>query len=68
MTNLVADPAEFPQTLMALWIRHKAETRPIGEIVTDARAGRLPGVAPLASGFGFKVVDEAAALAAMKKN
>ena len=43
----------------------EAETRPISEIISDARAGLLPGVKPLESGFGFRVVDEAAALAGM---
>jgi hypothetical protein len=65
--NEVAVPAvEFPRTLMSLWLRNREGTRPIGEIVTDARAGKLPGVEPLKSGFGFAVIDEAAALAAMK--
>ena len=56
-----------PQTLMGLWRDHKTECRAVGEIVTDARAGRLPGVEELPSGVGFRVVDEAAALAAMRK-
>jgi len=54
------------QTLMGFWSRHKADCRPVGSIVADARAGKLPGVSPLPSGFGFAVIDEAAALAAMK--
>lgn len=54
-------------TLMALWSHHKHECRPIGDIVADARAGKLPGVVELESGHGFRVVDEAAALAAMRK-
>jgi hypothetical protein len=53
-------------TLMGLWSRHKADCRAVGSIVADARAGALPGIAPLPSGFGFAVVDEAAALAAMR--
>lgn len=57
----------YPRTLMSLWLRNRSQgTRPIGEIVTDARAGNLPGVKPLDSGFGFEVVDEAAVLAAMR--
>lgn len=52
---------------MGLWLRHKAECRPIGAIVSDARAGRLAGIRPLESGFGFEVTDEAAALASMRK-
>lgn len=59
------DPAS-PTTLMALWLQHRAVTRPIGEIITDARAGRLPGVKPLDSGFGFQVIDEVVALSAMR--
>lgn len=53
-------------TLMGLWLQHKAECRPIGGIVADARAGALSGIQPLPSGFGFEVVDEAAALASMR--
>jgi hypothetical protein len=53
-------------TLMALWSRHKHDCRSVGGIIADARAGRLPGVKPLASGYGHRVVDEAAALAAMR--
>lgn len=58
-------PAE--PTLMAFWGQHKAECRPVGDIVSDARAGKLVGVEPLHSGFGFRVTDEAAALNAMRK-
>ena len=54
-------------TLMALWSRHKRDCRPVGGIVADARAGRLPGIEPLPTGFGHRVVDERAALAAMRK-
>lgn len=54
-------------TLMGLWARHKRQCRPVGEIVADARAGKLPGVRPLPSGFGHEVTDEPAALAAMRK-
>lgn len=53
-------------TLMALWSRHKSECRSVGAIVAAARDGELPGVVPLESGFGFRMVDEAAALTAMK--
>ncbi|TIM06372.1 hypothetical protein [Mesorhizobium sp.] len=34
-------------------------------MVADARAGTLPGVKSLPSGFGFSVTDQRAALAAM---
>ena len=58
----------FPRTtLMSLWRRHRDETRPVGQIVSEARAGTLPGVRPLDSGFGFEVIDEAAALTAMRR-
>lgn len=55
-------------TLMALWSRHKRDCRPINGIIADARAGRLPGVEPLESGFGHRVVNERAALAAMQRS
>ena len=56
-----------PLTLMQFWRLHRANCRPIGSIVEDARAGSLPGVEPLPSGHGFQVTDERAALAAMKR-
>jgi len=55
------------QTLMGLWSRHKHECRPVGQIVTDARAGKLAGIQQAPSGFGFVVINETAALAAMRK-
>ncbi|AZO11214.1 hypothetical protein EJ074_20565 [Mesorhizobium sp. M3A.F.Ca.ET.080.04.2.1] len=55
------------KTLMGFWAEHKRECRPIGDIVTEARAGALPGVKPLESGFGFRVTDEAVALNAMRR-
>lgn len=54
-------------TLMGFWLQHKAECRPVGDIVSDARAGKLAGVELLESGHGFRVIDEGAALAAMRK-
>ena len=54
-------------TLMAFWSHNKSICRPVGQIVGDARAGSLPGIEPLESGHGFRVVDQSAALAAMKK-
>lgn len=62
MSNIHAPP----MTLMQLWRLHRAECRAIGSIVADARAGTLPGVEPLPSGFGFSVTDQPAALAAMR--
>lgn len=55
-------------TLMGLWARHKQDCRPISGIVADARAGKLPGVELLESGFGYRVVNEQAALAAMQRS
>ena len=55
-------------TLMALWSRNKRDCRPVGIIIADARAGRLPGIEPLESGLGYRVVNEAAALAAMQRS
>lgn len=62
-------PFEFvaKPTLMSLWLNHRTECRPVGDIVSDARAGQLPGVAELESGHGFRVVCETAALAAMRR-
>lgn len=54
-------------TLMGLWSRHKRDCRPVGDIVADARAGRLPGVREIEAGHGFRVTNETAALAAMQK-
>jgi len=54
-------------TLMAFWSRNRTECRPVGQIVAEARAGRLNGVEPLPPGYGFQVIDEAAALAAMRQ-
>lgn len=54
-------------SLMAFWLQHRAECRPVGQIVADARDGRLPGCAELESGHGFRIVDEQAALAAMRR-
>ena len=55
-------------SLMAFWAGRKADCRPIGDIVSDARAGVLPGVEQMPSGFGFVVTDETALLAAIRKN
>ena len=64
MTPLQPSPQK---TLMAFWLAHRAHCRPVGSIVNDAREGRLPGVAELEDGHGFRVVDEDAALAAMRR-
>jgi hypothetical protein len=56
-----------PPTLMELWHRHRRECCGIGSIVAEARAGQLPGVEPLPSGLGFAVINQRAALAAMRK-
>jgi hypothetical protein len=52
---------------MGLWRLYRCECRSIGSIVADARAGTLPGVEPLPSGHGFAVINQRAALAAMRK-
>ena len=54
-----------PITLMQFWRLHRRECRGVGSIVADARAGRLPGVEPLPSGFA--VTDHRKALAAMMR-
>lgn len=57
-------------TLMGLWLAHRAECRPIGAIVSEARAGRLPGVRIVSAPRAelVEVTDETAALAAMLKD
>lgn len=55
------------KTLMGFWSEHKHDCRPVGEIVSDAREGKLPGVEEVESGLGFRVIDEKAALAAMRR-
>ncbi|MBN9244234.1 MAG: hypothetical protein J0I98_15710 [Mesorhizobium sp.] len=55
-----------PITLMQFWRLYRRECRGIGSIVADARAGRLPGVEVLPSGFGFSVINQREALAAMR--
>uniref|UniRef100_A0A6H1ZFH0 Uncharacterized protein n=1 Tax=viral metagenome TaxID=1070528 RepID=A0A6H1ZFH0_9ZZZZ len=56
-----------PQTLMGLWSLHKAVCRSISDIVSDARAGKLPGVAEGERGRGLRLADEAAALATVSQ-
>ncbi|MCV0395912.1 MAG: hypothetical protein K5872_06610 [Rhizobiaceae bacterium] len=58
---------EQPVSLMKLWRLYRRECRPIGSIVADAREGRLLGVEPLRSGYGFAVTDQQAALNSMIK-
>lgn len=64
MTLLQPSPQK---TLMALWLAHRSECRPVGQIVADAREGRLPGCAELESGHGYRITDENLALSAMRK-
>jgi hypothetical protein len=64
----VIETGEPELTLMGLWARHKQGCRPISAIVADARSGKLPGIEPLESGFGHRVINVTAALAAMKKD
>lgn len=54
-------------TLMAFWSRHKSNCRAVSDIVSDARSGNLPRVAEIETGHGYRVTNEAAALAAMRK-
>lgn len=54
-------------SLLQFWRLHRDECRAIGSIVADARDAKLPGVAELENGHGFQVIDEAAALAAMRR-
>ena len=55
-----------PQTLMGLWRLEKHRLRPIGAIVAEARAGKLPGVSQDHGGT-LIVTNTRAALAAMSK-
>ncbi|MEP9387164.1 hypothetical protein [Mesorhizobium sp. KR9-304] len=55
-------------TPMALWARRKRECHPVGQFVADACAGYRLGIEPLESGFGHRVINEGAALAAMRKD
>lgn len=57
-----------PATLMQVWRLHRSDCRPIGRIVEAARAGALPGVVPAPGGYGFHVINQKAALAAMQKD
>jgi hypothetical protein len=59
---------ETTPTLMGFWLKHKMECRPIGGIIEDAREGKLPGVQPISSGFGFEIIDPQTALKAMRKD
>ncbi len=54
-----------PPTLMSVWRLHRADCRPIGRLVGEAREGTLPGVEPSPTGHGFIVTDRRRALAAM---
>lgn len=56
-----------PQTLMGLWRLEKHRFRPIGTIVAEARAGRLPGVEADFTGT-LIVTNSRAAVAAMSKD
>lgn len=55
------------EPILSLWMDHKDGLRPIGNIVAEACLGTLPGVQLPTKGPGFRVVDETAALAAMRK-
>ena len=53
-------------TLMAIWQRNKPECCGIGSILRNARSGLLPGVRRTTADDTLIVVDETAALAAMR--
>lgn len=55
-----------PQTLMGLWRLEKQRFRPIGDIVSEARAGKIPGVEQDFAGT-LIVTNSRAAVAAMSK-
>lgn len=52
-------------TVPGLWVRHKLGSRPLGQIMADARAGKLPGAFLSADG-AVVVEDPTAVVAAMK--
>lgn len=54
-----------PATLMQVWRLNRRDCRPLSEILRAARAGILPGV--VAAKHSFNVIDQSAALAAMRK-
>jgi hypothetical protein len=54
-------------TLVSLWLAHKAECIGVGAIIKAARAGALPGVQGRPDGRSFEVIDEQAALQAIRK-
>jgi len=62
MGYVVASPA----TLAQFHRLYRAELRSYANLVKAARAGILPGVVP--AKFGFHVVDQKAALEAMRKD
>ncbi|WP_026481050.1 hypothetical protein [Ahrensia sp. 13_GOM-1096m] len=61
------EPTAPSLNLMAFWLRHKAQSRPIGEILTDARSGVLSGVVSGALPDQFIVKNQAAVLAAITR-
>lgn len=55
-----------PDTVPGLWVRHRADSRPLGQIMAEARNNKLPGAR--LSADGVVVVDDAVAVVAAMKN
>lgn len=54
------------ETVPGLWNRNRADCRPLGQIMSEARSGKLAGTRRLPDG-SVLVDDVGAALAAMKR-
>lgn len=54
-----------PDTVPGLWVRHKADSRPLGQIMAEARNNKSPGAH--LSADGAVIVDDAAAVVAFMK-
>lgn len=51
--------------LVQLWNRHKSECSSFAKVMADARDGKIPGIEQ--DGYGYRVINETAALTAMRK-
>lgn len=54
------------ESLDQFWVRHRHEVRPIGEVHSMARDGRLPGVVELPKARGYRVVNADELLASIR--
>lgn len=54
-----------PDTVPGLWVRHKADSRPLGQIMAEARNNKLPGAH--LSPDGVVIVDDAAVVVTAMK-